>query len=119
MRIAGFARLTRNPRPVWPRPRLRLPPRAAVAALDFRRRPDRRTSCRARPAHVAAIIIHAFIRYSRIPFGSRIMTGLKFNASSTFGLYRPEPASRDATWYGTLGILAACLGLLVVSGIMG
>ncbi|MHB1561469.1 MAG: hypothetical protein ACYC61_28810 [Isosphaeraceae bacterium] len=45
------------------------------------------------------------------------MTGI--NASSSFGLYRPAQSDSDATWYGTLGILVACVGLLIVSGIMG
>lgn len=45
------------------------------------------------------------------------MTGI--NASSSFGLYRAAHCDRDASWYGTLGILVACLGLLIVSGIMG
>lgn len=45
------------------------------------------------------------------------MTGI--NASSSFGLDRPAQSGRDASWYGTLGILVACLGLLIVSGIVG
>ncbi len=45
------------------------------------------------------------------------MTGL--NESSSFGLYQPAQGGHDTSWYGTLGILVACLGLLIVSGIVG
>ena len=34
---------------------------------------------------------------------------------STFGSYRPVQGGRDASWYGTLGILAACLGVLIAA----
>ncbi len=33
-------------------------------------------------------------------------------SSSTFEYPRPAQCERDVTWYGTLGLLAACLGLL-------
>jgi hypothetical protein len=33
-------------------------------------------------------------------------------SSPTFEYPRPAQHERDVTWYGTLGLLAACLGLL-------
>jgi hypothetical protein len=33
-------------------------------------------------------------------------------STSTFEYTRPARRERDVTWYGTLGLLAACLGLL-------
>jgi hypothetical protein len=33
-------------------------------------------------------------------------------SSSTLEYPRPARRERDVTWYGTLGLLAACLGLL-------
>jgi hypothetical protein len=36
------------------------------------------------------------------------------NASSSFEMYRSAPSGRDASWYGTLGVLAACLCALLV-----
>ena len=38
------------------------------------------------------------------------MTGTM--SSSTFEYPRPAQRERDVTWYGTLGLIAACLGLL-------
>jgi hypothetical protein len=35
--------------------------------------------------------------------------------SSTFGHSRPVQGGRDVSWYGTLGILAACLGVLAAA----
>jgi hypothetical protein len=39
--------------------------------------------------------------------------------SSTFGNYQPVQGGRDASWYGTLGLLVACLGVLVAASFMG
>jgi hypothetical protein len=37
----------------------------------------------------------------------------------SFDFYRPIDSSRDASWYGTLGVIVACLGVLIASGFMG
>jgi hypothetical protein len=45
------------------------------------------------------------------------MTGTTY--SSTFDYPRPVQGGRDASWYGTLAILAACLGVLVAAFFVG
>jgi hypothetical protein len=45
------------------------------------------------------------------------MTGTTF--SSTFDYPRPVQNGRDASWYGTLGFLAACLVLIVAASFVG
>jgi hypothetical protein len=45
------------------------------------------------------------------------MTGTTY--SSTFDYPRPVQGGRDASWYGTLGVLAACLGVLIAAFFMG
>jgi len=39
--------------------------------------------------------------------------------SSSFDDPRPAQNGRDASWYGTLGILAACIGVLVAASFVG
>lgn len=39
--------------------------------------------------------------------------------SSSFGYHRPAENGRDIGWYGTLGLLLACVGVLIASGFMG
>jgi hypothetical protein len=45
------------------------------------------------------------------------MTGT--TSSSTFGYSRPEQGVRDASWYGTLGLLAGCIVLLAAAFFLG
>jgi hypothetical protein len=45
------------------------------------------------------------------------MTGTTY--SSTFDYPRPVQSGRDAGWYGTLAVLAACLGVLVAACFVG
>ncbi len=45
------------------------------------------------------------------------MTGMTH--SSTFHYTRPVQSERDAGWYGTLAVLAACLGVLVAAFFVG
>jgi len=45
------------------------------------------------------------------------MTGTTY--SSTFDYPRPAQGGRDASWYGTLGVLIACLGVLVAAFFVG
>ncbi len=45
------------------------------------------------------------------------MTGT--TSSSAFGYPRPLQGDRDASWYGTLGLLAACLVLLASVSFIG
>ena len=45
------------------------------------------------------------------------MTGMTH--SSTFEYTRPEQGGRDASWYGTLGLLAGCLVLLAAAFFVG
>jgi hypothetical protein len=45
------------------------------------------------------------------------MTGMTH--SSTFHDTRPMQSERDASWYGTLAVLAACLGVLVTTFFVG
>lgn len=44
------------------------------------------------------------------------MTG---TTSSSYEYLRPVDSGRDVTWYGTFGLLAACLGVLLAAGLMG
>jgi hypothetical protein len=44
------------------------------------------------------------------------MTGTTHSSVPNF---RPADRGRDVSWYGTLGLLAACLGLLVAAGFVG
>lgn len=46
------------------------------------------------------------------------MTGTTYSSSDSF-YFRPVQGGRDVSWYGTLGLLAACVGLLVAVGLMG
>jgi hypothetical protein len=39
--------------------------------------------------------------------------------SSTIDSLRPVRRERDASWYGTIGLLAACLGMLALASFMG
>ena len=44
------------------------------------------------------------------------MTGM---THSSYESIRPAESGHDVSWYGTLGLLAACLGLLVAAGFLG
>ena len=44
------------------------------------------------------------------------MTGM---THSPYEYFRPVESGRDVSWYGTLGLLAACLGVLVAAGFLG
>jgi hypothetical protein len=46
------------------------------------------------------------------------MTGTTFSSSDSFYV-RPVQSDRDVSWYGTLGLLVACIGLLVAVGLVG
>jgi hypothetical protein len=44
------------------------------------------------------------------------MTG---TTHSSFESFLPAESGRDVSWYGTLGLLAACIGVLIAAGFMG
>jgi hypothetical protein len=44
------------------------------------------------------------------------MTG---TTHSNFEYFRPVESGHDVSWYGTLGLLAACLGMLVAVSFLG
>jgi hypothetical protein len=44
------------------------------------------------------------------------MTGM---THSSYEYFRPAESARDVSWYGTLGLLAACLGVLVAAAFLG
>jgi hypothetical protein len=44
------------------------------------------------------------------------MTGM---THSSFESIRRVESGRDVSWYGTLALLAACLGVLVAAGFLG
>jgi hypothetical protein len=44
------------------------------------------------------------------------MTG---TTHSSYEYVRPVDSGHDASWYGTLGLLAACIGVLIAGAFMG
>lgn len=48
------------------------------------------------------------------------MTGTTYSSSDSF-YTRPvqSQGARDVSWYGTLGLLAACVGLLIAVSLVG
>jgi hypothetical protein len=44
------------------------------------------------------------------------MTG---TTHSSFEYFRPAESDRDVSWYGTLGLLAACIAMLIAATVLG